>query len=451
MTNSISKRTVVRIVSFTLAAGAVLAGIGFFQYTQAKNYYNTVEYSYQRSLSDLNDSLASIATNLEKALYSGTTGQMSHLSANLWRDASVAKTSLSSLPISDLNMSATYKFLSQVGEYAMSLSRKMAAGQPLTAEEQKSLKQLWNYSRGLSSGMAEITQDMYNSKMDIHKITGLAKKLDNENTEDIPSVISGFQKMEDAFEGYPTLIYDGPFSDHIMQKKPAMLEKAASVDRKKAAERAAELLECSREQLKDESDENSNIPSYNFENNGSVVSITQKGGMISYLLRSRDVSESKIKPKEAVERARAYLENLGFTSLNESYYETANNICTVNFAYSQNGVTVYTDLIKVSVAMDNGDILSMDARGYITNHTERNLPEIKVSVEEAEKSVSDLLNVESCSQAVIPTSGMNEVYCHEFVTRGPNDEHILVYINTQTGAEEQILILIESDEGVLTK
>ena len=427
MTHSISKRTVVRIVSFTLAAGAVLAGMGFFQYTQAKNYYNTVEYSYQRSLSDLNDSLASIATNLEKALYSGTTNQMAHLSANLWKDASVAKTSLSSLPITDLNMSATYKFLSQVGEYAMSLSRKMAAGNTLTEEEQESLRQLWNYSKGLSSGMSEITQDMYNSKMDIHELSGLAKKLDSENTEDIPSVISGFQKMEDAFEGYPTLIYDGPFSDHIMQKKPSMLENAADADR------------------------NSNRPSYNFEHDGSVVSITQKGGMISYLLRSRDVSETKIKPKEAVDKARAYLENLGFTSMKESYYETSNNICTVNFAYSQKGVTAYPDLIKVSVAMDNGDVLSMDARGYITNHTERQIPEIKVSADEAKKSVSNLLTVESYSQAIIPTSGMNEVYCHEFVTKGPNDEHILVYINTQTGAEEQILILIESEEGVLTK
>ena len=41
----------------------------------------------------------------------------------------------------------------------------------------------------------------------------------------------------------------------------------------------------------------------------------------------------------------------------ESYYSVADHICTVNFAAQQNGVTCYPDLIKVSVAMDNGSIV----------------------------------------------------------------------------------------------
>lgn len=451
MTNSISRRTAVRIVSFALAAVGVLAGISIYQYTKAKRLYTTIEYSYQRAMADLNDSLASVSTELEKGIYAGTAQQMAHLSANLWKNAAVAKTSLSSLPITDLNMSATYKFLSQVGEYAMSLSRKMAAGESLTAEEQDSLKKLSDYSKGLSTGMATIAQDMYNSKMDIHEIANLIKKLDSQNSEEIPWVISGFQQMEDSFEGYPTLIYDGPFSDHIMQKESQMLKNAPEISRDEAAKRAAELLGCKVEELKDESDENSNIPAYSFERDGSVISITKNGGMVSYILRSREVSEVKIKAQDAVKAAHKYLNDLGFTSMKESYYETSNGICTVNFAYEQNGVTVYPDLIKVSVAMDNGDILSMDARGYIISHTEREMPEIKVSADEAKKSISNLLTVESYSQAIIPTDGMNEVYCHEFRTKGQNGEDIFVYINTQTGEEEEILLIQKSEDGILVK
>lgn len=450
MTNSISRRTVVRIVSFVLAAMSVMAGIAIYQYTQAQRYYATIEYSYQRALSDLNDSLASISTELEKGVYSATAQQMSHLSANLWKNASVAKTSLSSLPVTDLNMSATYKFLSQVGEYAMSLSKKMASGQELTAEEQELLVKLRDYSEGLSESMATITQDMYNSQMDIHEIANLAKTLDNQNSDDIPWVISGFQKMEDSFEGYPTLIYDGPFSDHIMQKESQLLKTMDKVDRNTAAQTAAKLLGCDVDKLKDESDENSNIPSYSFEYDGGVISITQNGGMVSYILRSREITEAKVKAEEAVKAAQKYLNDLGFTSMKESYYETSNGICIVNFAYEQDGVIVYPDLIKVSVALDNCDILSMDARGYIMSHSTRDVG-TKISQEEASKSVSNLLTIESCYKAIIPTDGENEVLCYEFRTKGSNDEDVFVYVNAQTGAEEEILMILKGEDGILVK
>lgn len=137
--------------------------------------------------------------------------------------------------------------------------------------------------------------------------------------------------------------------------------------------------------------------------------------------------------------------------MKESYYETTNNICTVNFALKQDNVTIYPDLIKVSVAMDDGEILSMDARGYILNHIERKITAPTISEEAAKKSVSNKLKIESVSEVIIPTSGLNEAHCYEFVTRGENDEHILVYINAETGAEEEILVLLESEDGVLTK
>ena len=59
--------------------------------------------------------------------------------------------------------------------------------------------------------------------------------------------------------------------------------------------------------------------------------------------------------EQAVEKGRAWLESQGFRSMKESYYMTDEGVCVVNFAYSQNGVTCYPDLIKVGVALDNGD------------------------------------------------------------------------------------------------
>ena len=53
------------------------------------------------------------------------------------------------------------------------------------------------------------------------------------------------------------------------------------------------------------------------------------------------------------------------------------------------------------------------------------------------------------SLAMIPTPGLDETLCWEFVCKGEDGENILVYINTETGMEDRIYELIESDQGVL--
>ncbi len=57
-----------------------------------------------------------------------------------------------------------------------------------------------------------------------------------------------------------------------------------------------------------------------------------------------------------------------------TYYENIDNVLTVNFAYNDLDVCCYTDLIKVSVAMDDGEILGFDAKGFLVNHYDRDIP-----------------------------------------------------------------------------
>lgn len=51
--------------------------------------------------------------------------------------------------------------------------------------------------------------------------------------------------------------------------------------------------------------------------------------------------------------------------MKETYYFTSDGICTINFAYTQSGVTCYTDLIKVGVALDDGSIVLFDAAALL--------------------------------------------------------------------------------------
>ena len=132
-----------------------------------------------------------------------------------------------------------------------------------------------------------------------------------------------------------------------------------------------------------------------------------------------------------------------------SYYDKAGGIATVNYAYVQDGITCYSDLIKVKVALDNGEVLGFETNGYLMNHSDRKIKKPELSEDEAENKVSSHLDVEESGLALIPKDSLEEVLCYEF-TGSFGDKNFIIYINAENGREERILMLIESEEGILT-
>ena len=60
-----------------------------------------------------------------------------------------------------------------------------------------------------------------------------------------------------------------------------------------------------------------------------------------------------------------YLSNIGFKNMHQTYYTKRENILTVNYAYKQDDVIIYADLIKVKIALDDGEILGVETKGYL--------------------------------------------------------------------------------------
>ena len=66
-----------------------------------------------------------------------------------------------------------------------------------------------------------------------------------------------------------------------------------------------------------------------------------------------------------------------------------------------------------------------------------------------EKLVNPKLELKSTNLAIIPTEWNTEILCWELKGR-TEDNDFLVYINAKTGEEEDILMIINSDEGTVT-
>ena len=164
---------------------------------------------------------------------------------------------------------------------------------------------------------------------------------------------------------------------------------------------------------------------------------------------NRNVSTEVITQEEANEKGKQYLENKGFPNMKETYYLKQEGIVTINYAYMQNNVIMYPDLIKLKVALDNGEILGIETTGYLNSHEERNLQEVKITKEKAKESLNKDLQILSENLAMIPTEYKTEVLCWEFKGK-VEDREFLVYINTQTGKEEDILVILNTPNGTLT-
>lgn len=441
-----TRRGFVRLMSFAGAAAIVLAAGTALSYSKARDYRLLLESGYAQSLTGLASNLSGISAALSKGMYASTPLQISGLAAQLWRDSSAAKTSLAALPVGELHLDNTNRFLTQIGDYAMALSRKAVGGTEVSTQEREQFAAMCEYGRALSEQLYTMEQSIIGGQISMESIR---KEIESRKDGAEPGAeVGAFEAMESAFAEYEVLEYDGPFSDHILTRQPKMLENAQNVTGDEAKRTAAKAAEVEYQTLEDGAIENSTMPAYTFSGENCWINVTRQGGFVSYLIKSRMPGEATLDSESALRAASDYLARMGLSQLTPTYYQVGDGVCTVNFAHTQGDTVVYPDLIKVEVAMDNGEILAYDARGYLANHYERTLEPPKLTPDEAKAVVGGMLTVHSTRLAVIPTPGQYEAYCYELSATAQSGDQVLVYVNTQTGAEEQILLLTQDDSGV---
>lgn len=441
------KRKYIRIISFLLFLSITLGAFSVINGIKAHNYKLLATVSNEKALNELCENLDNITLTLQKGRYAGKGQMLTDMEADLARSTACAKISLSSLTEESEVTDEVYKFLSQVGEFTGSLARKTQNGQALTDEEKESAKALYSYSGKLSRELSKIL-DSYNEQgVSFEKSKAFIKDAESDAVLFSDSVNDAAQ----SFGDYPTLIYDGPFADNLLQRQPELLNEKDEITASEAKEIAAKALKKDTSELRQDSDESSQLPLYCFSCSDVSVGITKRGGYICYITNPAVCKEEKISPAEAIKRGKKILSEMGYSSLTESYYSTFDGICTINFAYINEGIIHYADLIKIGICLDTGEMSSVDARGYLTNHRERSLPEIRASAEEIKGSLSSDLTVINHKTALIPTDSGIEKLCFEYHCKNSESEEYLIYCDVETGETVDILVLLYEDEGTLVK
>ena len=448
------RRVRVLAASFTAAAFAVSVGFGVQGYARAEDYRRQLDNGYRQAFTELTTAAGELDAALEKVTYATTPSLFASLCAQAYAKALAAQTALGELPYGNVELEQTAAFFAKAGDYAMAMARGANGEGVCTDENRETLRGLAAAAGELSATLQALQLQLDGGALHPEDVAAAEARLAAAQ-EDGEPVTSGsaFQTVEADFPQVPTLIYDGPFSEHLSGRTPQMLEGLPQVTEEEARRAAAAFAGLRAEVFTRTSDGAGNLPAWGFSalvDGGELyVEITKQGGQVLQMLSSRPVGEAALSRKEGVEQAAAFLEEHGYRDMAPSYFLEGDGILTVHFAPVLDGVYCYPDLVKVGVALDNGDVVSFEAHGYLMNHGAREPAAPAVSADEAAERVDSSLTVLSRQLALIPTGGEYEVLCHEFKCQNADGGHVLVYVNAATGQQERILLLLEDENGTL--
>lgn len=451
MKNEKVKSNILTVALIIMLAGII--GLGITLYNKQKEYTTASQNEYNMAFYELVDYVQNVESYLAKSLISSSSEHGAETLTNVWREANLAQSYLARLPIESQELENTEKFLNQVSDYSYTLSRKNIYDENLTEEDLKNLKDLHNYSIELENTLNQLSEDLNSGRISWKELT---KKDTLQFAQEVSSISKdSFSSLEENFHEYAGLIYDGAFSEHITTTDKKGLT-GDNIDEETAKQRVKDLL--GEDNIKEISNiglsENANIPVYDFsvktnQEDNVNVAISQKGGHVVLMNSNREVTTEVISQDEANKKGKEFLAQKGFPNMKETYYLKESGIVTINYAYEQNGVIVYSDLIKVKVALDNGEILGLESTGYLNSHSERDISKIKISKEEAKKNLNKDLSIQSEGMTIIPTEWQTEILCYEFKGK-VEDTDFIVYINAENGKEEDILIVTNTPNGTLT-
>ena len=445
-----NKKIIVWIVLIILIG--IIIALGYNLNKKNKESILANENLYNQSLYELIYYMDNVQNYLAKSTISNSATHGAETLTNLWREANLAQTYLSMLPMQAQELENTEKFLNQVSDYSYSLSRKNIQGEKLSDDDLKNLEELHKYSMQINNVVNQISFDLNAGNMKWSDLTG------EKNVNFAQQVSTDFNfadTLEENLHQYSGLIYDGAYSEHIVSVEKRGL-KGDKISEEDAKKKAVEFVgENNIEEISSLGySEKAAVPAYTFtiknKNQENItISISETGGSIVYMTSDREVNVENLTYEQANEKGIEFLNQKGFNNMKQTYYLKNEGVITINYAYQQDGVLMYPDLIKLKVALDNGQILGIETTGYLNNHTQRDVSKVKITKEQAKEKLNKNLNIQSETLAIIPTEWKTEKLCYEFKGKVEETEY-LVYINAENGEEEQILIITNTPNGVLT-
>ena len=410
---------------WVMAAGLALAvGFGVSTYLRTNDYETRLNQVYEGAVLSALRQTEDVQLSMSKALLSSDPQVCAQYLSEVKYGAGQISQSLSLLPFMQQDGQKAVKLANQLSDYAGVL---IAAGE-ITEEDARQMNALIDACAQYTSALPGAPKN----------VAATAAPRD-ENYQ-----------AYDASVSYPTLIYDGPFSDARKTESWKGLG-GREITREDAVRLAREFVGEERVvSVSEGADTGGEVPCYGvtvqLQDLTLEAAVTRLGGKILFLFPDTASFSSQQSVEACRENAIAFLRDKGFEEMEATYFQVYEGVCVISFAATQGNTLLYPDLVKVQLRMDTGEVVGLEQRNYLQNHTARGALRPQLSQEEAQGAVSERLKIESARLCLIPTES-GEKLCYEFKGEYAGSVY-LAYIDAENGEQRELFKVVETPTGL---
>ena len=394
------------------------------QLTQTETkYQNTLISSAREAINDMR----TLENDLSKLMITTNQKVTVQLLSIVALKSSACVQELSKLPVIATGAQNTLKFANQLSSYATTVIKNFSEGFTFPENFDGQIKGFFTTCQSVNAELNLLEADILSGKISLSQI-------DND------TVTSGlFAGIDENLIEYPSVIFDGPFSDG--QEKETPKTKREAVSKEQAQEFIKSLgFDCAF----DVEIQGAN-PLYQFKNEQTIVQVTKNGGLLYLVVSDEAQTEPILTKEQALKSAEDFVKKLNLGSVQNVWQEYYGNFIVFNFAPKINETVIYPDLFKVKISLKDGKVLGFEGKSYIMNNVERELPEIKISKEQAQAKLKEGFLVETSRISLISINEKEQL-CWEFFGKY-NDLEFAVYISATDGEEKTSFRILSTETG----
>ncbi len=430
-------------VAGVISLGAILfTSISWGQTANALGEYkNQLEYVYERNLYELIDNINNVESNLSKLEVATSNSVQSKYLASIVAETNSAQNNLSALPIEHNAINSTTQLINQLSGFCLVKQQTLSTGGTLSLDDFDQIDSLHTSAESVKYELNRLSNMIASGYSIVDNI-----KNPNEATSDFNNQ---FSSLKNDVTEYPQLIYDGPFSDSVMNREIRGLPEGEI-----NAEDGVNLIHkwFGGASIKDQSETEGDFATFNYSielnNEDYFVQITKQGG----LLLSVDSHTEAVDPAKSLDECEViavrFANKVGLEDVVSAWSTINNGYAYINLTYSQDGVIIYPDMIKVKINLASGEVVGWEAREWAYNHVVRSNLSATIDEIQARKQVPDSIDVRSSRLCVIPNDYVGETLAWEFMGVFSGSTYY-VYVDALSGQQVNILRVIETDDGDL--
>lgn len=430
-----------RTITIVLLSLGVIGTVywGYKEHQEKNALLIHAENNYQRSFHELSYHMDSLHDQIGRSLAMNSGEKLSPQFVDIWRITTEALTNVSQLPLSLVPIVKTEEFLSQIGSFTYRTAIRNLDDDPLNEEELKTLADLYEEAANIKEDLRKMQHDVLSNNL---RWMDVELALATEEEAKDSTIVDGFTGVEDRIGQFITDNKDMKYLQTVSKEN-----RYESVKGKKNSEEDIRKFTRKLFDIKEDinltiskSGDGADIPLYSvFYEDGKRVymDITEQGAHPINILVEREFEAIKLSLNDGLLEAENYLKQFGYENMGVLQSQQFDEIGVYKFLNVENDIRIYPDEITVKVALDNGDILGLNADQYMVNHHERRMDKPTITIEEARKEVNKNVHIHDEYLSLIENDLQEEVLVYEFLGE-MNDETYRIFVNAMTGKEEKL-------------